>query len=499
MDIYYNTNFILVNIKHILSEILLKESNLSITDLSNLSQMKDKDKKLVIDKYFILHHTGSVGSAEDVINVLNNRENGALGVQFIIDEDGNLYRGLPAGSKGQHVASSKKKSGAPKDLSNSTSQGVEIVGSDDTKISLNQCKTALLLIKSLGYEKSNIYGHGEVQSNKSPTEGATCKRYVLKYWDTPENELPIVDENLTKLQKEKKEPEELKKDNEEENAEDSTKVGLTQDYYKGEAARNIQTLIDKMIEKGITDPKAQVGILATIGKESGFIPQNEIGYCKTSDDRIQNVIFKDGRGTKCKSLKCDDEAFFDCVYGKDSGAKLGNTEPGDGYKYRGRGFNGVTGRANYRKYGYESNPDEVNKIDAAADIAIKFLGSEGAALNNKFNKPSDAVVYFTTKNSGGVRWSEAEERANDVLRRFKIGNVLASADQSGNIEFEYDTKDEPTTVQKKSLAQLLGLDDLEKIGDIVRGDQDWWKSQLSKKNTVQEETNRIKDLIRKIL
>lgn len=62
-------------------------------------------------------------------------------------------------------------------------------------------------------------------------------------------------------------------------------------------------------------------------------------------------------------------------------AALGNTEPGDGAKYIGRGFIGLTGKANYKYYGQQlgieqellRNPDTANQPDVAARILASYL------------------------------------------------------------------------------------------------------------------------------
>jgi putative chitinase len=59
-------------------------------------------------------------------------------------------------------------------------------------------------------------------------------------------------------------------------------------------------------------------------------------------------------------------------------ADLGNVQPGDGYRYRGRGWVQLTGRANYRTYGrlvglhLEGRPELAVQPDAAARIAAAY-------------------------------------------------------------------------------------------------------------------------------
>jgi hypothetical protein len=77
----------------------------------------------------------------------------------------------------------------------------------------------------------------------------------------------------------------------------------------------------------------------------------------------------------------------------DGRADLGNTEPGDGLKYRGRGFIQITGRANYARYGQmlgidlEGNPDLALQPSVAADILAVYFRDrhvDTAAINGNW-------------------------------------------------------------------------------------------------------------------
>lgn len=102
-------------------------------------------------------------------------------------------------------------------------------------------------------------------------------------------------------------------------------------------------------------------------------------------------------------------------------ADLGNTEPGDGYRYRGRGPLQITGRANYRANGaklgldLEADPDRVATPAVGFRCAALFWHTKG--LNALADRETDAAFQVITKRiNGGLHGLEDRVRYHGVAR-----------------------------------------------------------------------------------
>lgn len=105
--------------------------------------------------------------------------------------------------------------------------------------------------------------------------------------------------------------------------------------------------------------------------------------------------------------RANEEAIANTIYGGAWGAKnLGNTEPGDGYRFRGRGMTQLTGRANYRRIGQrlgvdlEANPELVTDPRYALEIPCIFWSDAGCS-----------------ELADSDSWTGTEEMSNPALRR----------------------------------------------------------------------------------
>jgi putative chitinase len=114
-------------------------------------------------------------------------------------------------------------------------------------------------------------------------------------------------------------------------------------------------------------------------------------------------------------------AIFERVYGLGNPRKakeLGNTQPGDGYKYRGGGILQTTGRANYRRMGkkcgvdFETYPEFV----LSAEHALKPALAEWSEGHLNVAADNDDIRTITRRINGGYN-GLADRQA--WLRRIK--------------------------------------------------------------------------------
>jgi hypothetical protein len=129
---------------------------------------------------------------------------------------------------------------------------------------------------------------------------------------------------------------------------------------------------------------------------------------------------------------------------------------------------------------------------------INFLAPEGSALNNKFENVDDAVKYFVTKNAGGQTSSMGERKANEVLANFQIGGQSSDSISSGNLA-KTDDKSSDKDQSKLNVLDLMGLGGLNAMISLAKGDEEGFKKNIEKQEALQEQTDRIKDIIKKIL
>ena len=185
--------------------------------------------------------------------------------------------------------------------------------------------------------------------------------------------------------------------------------------------------IDKVKEwakTNIADPMKAAAFVATVEAETGGRTLVETGYDKERAIEVfvdRNANADGTLGPRMTARKAAIEALpsdyssddiFDIVYGN----RLGNTEPNDGSKYKGRGLLQITGKTNYKKVGdiigvdLVANPELVNDPKYAAAAAMAYLSLPG---KDYFSKDiNQASLAATVGHSDDANNTEAAARFN---------------------------------------------------------------------------------------
>ena len=143
-----------------------------------------------------------------------------------------------------------------------------------------------------------------------------------------------------------------------------------------------KALLDEMNKQKVSDPTTRAAIMAQAAKETGgfnFLSEDlrySVSGLSKTFQRLKNTSKEDLEA----AVKGGAGAIGALIYGGSSDSpsyafgvkELGNTEPGDGAKYRGRGFFQLTGRANYKRAGALEGPEKLLEMGEAAKTAVDF-------------------------------------------------------------------------------------------------------------------------------
>lgn len=209
------------------------------------------------------------------------------------------------------------------------------------------------------------------------------------------------------------------------------KGSLTSDQVAG-----MDALLDACAAQQVSDGRQVAYILATPMIETG-------GTFRTKQESLNYnpaglmSTFGPGRISKEQANKfgrlpgqaANQNAIANIVYGGTFGLKqLGNTQPNDGWTFRGRGFVQITGRKNYTKFAQllgiplDTNPDLAMDVKTAALIAVVGMRDgifTGKKLGDYFNNTTDWVNARRIINSLD-RAQEIADHAQEYFAAIKL-------------------------------------------------------------------------------
>lgn len=219
--------------------------------------------------------------------------------------------------------------------------------------------------------------------------------------------------------------------------------------------KNLELVKAALQKQGMNDPKYIAATLGNVMKETGgkSISEN-MDYSKTSNERIRKIFGSRAAGKseeELDAIKKDPKQMGEMMYGSNTkmGQQMGNTEPGDGWKYRGRGFIQLTGKSNYAAaskaiYGDNrlvDNPDLVNDPAVAAEVSAWYMKKGQARMATSLGidtgnmTQQQANLLATSQIAGGdIRKKGAigEEISGKVDKFASSGQIQAIAGAPGS-------------------------------------------------------------------
>ena len=213
--------------------------------------------------------------------------------------------------------------------------------------------------------------------------------------------------------------------------------GGTPPPVKQDVKQNLGDVKAALMKRGMGDEKYLNAVLGNVMKESGGKVVNEnLNYSKTSNDRIRSIFGSRASGKtdqELNEIKSNPESMGEFMYGKNTkiGQSMGNLEPGDGFKYRGRGYIQLTGKANYAAaskaiFGDDTlvkNPDLVNDPKIAADVVAWYMEkgksrmATSMGIDEKNMSQEQANLLATSQIAGGDVRKKGAYVGNELMQK----------------------------------------------------------------------------------
>lgn len=200
----------------------------------------------------------------------------------------------------------------------------------------------------------------------------------------------------------------------------------------GEQVVGLDAILDEWDKGAYTDPRWLAYIMATphheTGKKFTAITEN-LNYSVEglmgvfSRRRISEADCR--RYGRTKTRAANQEAIANTIYGGEWGKEnLGNTQPGDGWRFRGRGLVQITGRSNYAKYNLVDRPELAASVPTAAFVLVDGMVNgkfTGVRLSNFFDHDTNDAVSARQVINRLDKAATIAEYYEDYLRAVKAG------------------------------------------------------------------------------
>lgn len=217
----------------------------------------------------------------------------------------------------------------------------------------------------------------------------------------------------------------------------------------------------------IDTPERIAGFIAQCAHESADFKRLEenLNYSEDALNRVFGRYFGKGKNKRdAAEYARNPEAIANYVYmdqyRSKSGA-LGNTEPGDGWRFRGRGLKQLTGRNNYTAFG--------KTVDMTAEEAAEYVATEKGAVEsacwfwatNKLNAIADKgdIVAMTKKINGGTIGLEDRTKRYEEALAILSGEVKLEKKVINNVNYNEVISVGSRGDTVKAVQQKLGLTD----------------------------------------